>query len=244
MGSGHFLVAAVDRIEARFSNYLAKRSLPQVTGELNHLRQAAKEELGESSDFYPEFEDNALLRRLIARRCIYGVDINEVAVQLSRLALWIHTFVPGLPLSLLDRNLVHGNSLIGVGQISEIEEKIKEEGSSYSFFEASAADFVGDARDALTRLGRLADATNAELKAARKAWADADKATSPAKALCDVLTAARIEGTVIPFDFTHWGGRARIQYTEEKSTNMLLSPERNECSSFPGSFSGSVPERP
>ena len=178
MGSGHFLVAAVDRIEARFSSYLAKRHLPQVAQELDHLRKAALEALGDAADSYPDFEDNALLRRLIARRCIYGVDINEVAVQLARLAIWIHTFVPGLPLSLLDRNLVHGNSLVGVGRLAELEEKMQEE--DVPLFEASAADFVGDAGEALSRLGRLADATRAEVQQARKAWADADAATAPA----------------------------------------------------------------
>ena len=42
---------------------------------------------------------------MIARRCIYGVDLNAITVQLARLSIWIHTRV-GLPLSLLDYNLV------------------------------------------------------------------------------------------------------------------------------------------
>ena len=130
MGSAHFLVAAVDRIEAGFSRYLANRPLPQVALELDYLRKAAMDALGDASDSYPDFEDNALLRRLIARRCIYGVDINQVAVQLARLGIWIHTFVPGLPLSLLDRNLIHGNSLAGVGRLLELEDRVREEGAT------------------------------------------------------------------------------------------------------------------
>ena len=62
---------------------------------------------------------------MIARRCIYGVDINPITVQLARLSIWIHTFVPGLPLSLLDHNLVHGNSLIGVGSLNEIKRVLR-----------------------------------------------------------------------------------------------------------------------
>ena len=69
-----------------------------------------------------EIEDSQLLRRLIARRCIYGVDINETAVQLTRVGIWIHTFVPGLALSFLDHNFIQGNSLVGVGQIEEVKE--------------------------------------------------------------------------------------------------------------------------
>jgi hypothetical protein len=51
----------------------------------------------------------------VLKRCIYGVDLNEMAVELARLGLWLHSLVPGLPLSYLGANLVHGNSLVGVG---------------------------------------------------------------------------------------------------------------------------------
>jgi hypothetical protein len=119
MGSGHFLVAAVDRIEARFSAFAAENPMPEVALELNSLRTTAAGQLR----LPPEesgIDDGVLLRRQIARRCIYGVDINEIAVELARLAIWIHTFVPGLPLSFLNHGLIRGNSLTGVGTISEI----------------------------------------------------------------------------------------------------------------------------
>jgi hypothetical protein len=202
MGSGHFLVAAVDRIEARFSGYLAKRPLPRVSQELGHLRAAATEALGDAADSYEEFEDNALLRRLIARRCIYGVDINEVAVQLARLGIWIHTFVPGLPLSLLDRNLIHGNSLVGIGQLDEFDEVLKESGMA--LFQMDAKTFLSDASEALSRLGQIADATTAEVKQARKAWQEADAAIEPTRSLCDILTASRIESAEFPVLLTDW----------------------------------------
>jgi len=213
MGSGHFLVAAVDRIEARFSWYLAKRPLPLVSQELDHLRKAALEALAGAADSYPDFEDTALLRRLIARRCIYGVDINEVAVQLARLGIWIHTFVPGLPLSLLDRNLIHGNSLVGVGQLGEFNDELSKDQtgksgteafSASSLFQIDASTFLGDAEQALTRLGRIADATIEEVKQARKAWQEADAAVAPTRALCDILTASRIKGEPFPILLDDW----------------------------------------
>lgn len=202
MGSGHFLVTAVDRIEARLSGYLARRPLPVVAQELAHLRTTATEALGEAAQSYPDFEDTALLRRLIARRCIYGVDINEVAVQLARLALWIHTFVPGLPLSLLDRTLAHGNSLVGIARLEEFEEEA--EGGNMPLLNLDAGIFLGEARDALARLGRLAEATKAEVTAARRAWHEADAAIAPTRALCDILTASRIEGVEMPVLLTGW----------------------------------------
>ena len=66
-----------------------------------------------------EVDAVGLLRRQVARRCIYGLDINPMAVELARLALWIHTFVPGLPMSNLDHGLVNANSLTGIGTIDE-----------------------------------------------------------------------------------------------------------------------------
>ena len=90
MGSGHFLVAAVDRIERRFALWLEENPTPSITRELQYLRQAAKNALGELADTVI-IEDGQLLRRMIARRCIYGVDLNAITVQLARLSIWIHT---------------------------------------------------------------------------------------------------------------------------------------------------------
>ena len=104
MGSGHFLIAAIDRIEKRFSEFLATHSLPGVHRELANLRAAAIKELRRqlrveteteddqeqdeaeknkarkderSASTLPMIEDGQLLRRQIARRCIYGVDMNR-----------------------------------------------------------------------------------------------------------------------------------------------------------------------
>ncbi|MCA8836836.1 MAG: hypothetical protein K8963_03155, partial [Proteobacteria bacterium] len=96
MGSGHFLVAAIDCIQSAFAPWLAENPIPGVSRELESLRQAAMHKLADCADRII-IEDERLLRRMIARRCIYGVDINPLAVQLARLSIWIHTFVPGLP---------------------------------------------------------------------------------------------------------------------------------------------------
>lgn len=93
MGSGAFLVAAC--------RYLARR-----------LERALIDEgtwhAGEITS-----EDRVTLRRQIVQRCLYGVDINPVAVQLARLSLWLVALVRDKPLSFLDHHLVAGNSLVG-----------------------------------------------------------------------------------------------------------------------------------
>ena len=52
-------------------------------------------------------------RRTIAQRCLYGVDINPMAVQLGRLSLWLATLSADRPLTFLDHRLRAGNSLVG-----------------------------------------------------------------------------------------------------------------------------------
>jgi hypothetical protein len=120
MGAAHFLVGAVDRIEQALTRYLARRPLPGVRRELADLRAAALTSLGNLSE-QVVIEEAQLLRRMIARHCIYGVDVNPLAVTLARLALWMHSFVPGLPLSLLDYNLVEGDALTGIATASARE---------------------------------------------------------------------------------------------------------------------------
>jgi hypothetical protein len=129
MGSGHFLVAAIDRVEKRIADYLTLRALPGIRSQLAAMREAAERQLGADLS-HPEIEDGQLLRRLIARRCIYGVDVNPLAVELARLSIWIHTFVPGLPLTMLDHNLVPGNALVGIGTIDDIKQRFEAEGTS------------------------------------------------------------------------------------------------------------------
>lgn len=119
MGSGHFLVAAVDKIEALMRTFLTEHTVPGVTDELLRLANAGKNALGTDDVAKSEVDEVGLLRRQVARRCIYGLDINPMAVELARLGLWIHTFVPGLPMSNLDHGLVCANSLTGVGTIDE-----------------------------------------------------------------------------------------------------------------------------
>ena len=57
--------------------------------------------------------DRATLRRLVAERCLYGVDANPAAVQLARLSMWLTTLAADRPLTFLDHHLATGNSLVG-----------------------------------------------------------------------------------------------------------------------------------
>ena len=95
MGSGHFLVEATD--------YIAR--------EIIHAREIARQE-DEDSDAIAE-NDIHWARREVVRNCIYGVDLNPMAVELAKLSLWLKTVASNKPLSFLDHHLRCGNSLIG-----------------------------------------------------------------------------------------------------------------------------------
>jgi len=190
MGSGHFLIAAVDHIERALGGYLARRRLPEVVDELRRLRRAAHDALGDLAEGM-EIEDHQLLRRQIARRCVYGVDLNRIAVHLARLSLWIHTFVPGLPLSFLDRNIVCGNSLVGIATLDEVRDLLGVTGAA-GLFDHTAHALIGSAQGALERLGRLSDATAAEIDRAWEAFNEQKEALKPTARMFDILTASRL----------------------------------------------------
>ena len=221
-GSGHFLIGAIDRIEKRMAGYLAGRRLAGVGRKLATLRAAAAEALDDSAT--AEIEDGPLLRRQIARHCTYGVDLNALSVQLARLAVWIHTFVPGLPLSFLDRNLVRGNALVGVGTIDELRETIRKR--SLPLFAVDAERLLGAAKKPLRRLANLNDATLPDVAAAREADREAREALRDTEALFDAVTALPIsdDAGAAGFPFEEWespGAAARAHPAVDAARDAL-----------------------
>jgi type I restriction-modification system DNA methylase subunit len=100
MGSGHFLVAATDYI----AHYLVDLGL-----------SPGAEARGEA--------DLAYWRRRVAQSCVYGVDINPLAVELAKLSLWLTTAAKDRPLSFLDHHLRCGNALVGA-QVAAIDGEV------------------------------------------------------------------------------------------------------------------------
>ena len=237
MGSAHFLIGAIDRIEKGMADYLATRNLPGVRQELAGLRNAANESLGELAES-SVIEDGQLLRRLIARRCIYGVDASALSVQLARLAIWIHTFVPGLPLSLLDRTLVLGNSLVGVGTVNEVRDAFAE--AKGTLFEVDADKLLGVAAEPLNRLANINDATLNDIAQAREAMRDVRDSTHEAGALCDLITARTIseDKRVVGFAFEDW---ERLSGTPYRST-AIAAAKRDLAALQPNHFPVAFPE--
>jgi hypothetical protein len=86
-GSGHFLLAAARRLAVHVARYQAKG-----TPSAEQYRHAVRE---------------------VVSRCVYGVDLNPMAVELCRVSLWMEAVEPGRPLSFLDSHVQRGNALLG-----------------------------------------------------------------------------------------------------------------------------------
>lgn len=220
VGSGHFLVTAVDAIEAGMRAFLTEHALPAVTEELQRLAAAAERALGDDETAKQEIEPIRLLRRQIARRCIYGVDINPMAVELARLALWIHTFVPGLPMSTLDHNLVCANSLTGIGTIGEALDVLipHRKPTDRSLFDDAIEHSLEEAGGLLREVAKASEADKAEVQQGTELLRRAEVSAAPAKAIFDVAVAARI-GRVDAHNF----------YTVDDITAAATLPEVREA---------------
>jgi hypothetical protein len=122
MGSGSFLISSVryltntllaslyhyDRVDKRPGEWITRLAdgLPALQVSDETMPIPGKHEDAES-------RLKARLRRYIVERCIYGVDIDEMAVELGRMALWIETMDRELPFGFLDHKIKAGNSLVG-----------------------------------------------------------------------------------------------------------------------------------
>lgn len=192
MGSGHFLTSAIDHIEQRMAAFLAEdgNAIPGVTAELQKLERAAIDALGPDA---PEPERSSLLRRQIARRCIYGLDINPIAVELARVSIWIHTFVRGLPMSSLDHNLVCANSLTGIGSIDEVLDVVVDGRDGHpSFYDSEFISLFEKSKQTLADAALLAEATKEESRKASRAAKKALIEAAEAKFICDAAVIMRI----------------------------------------------------
>ena len=115
MGSGHFLVEAVDRITDKLLQFLNAFPVNPVSFALERTRSSILESLSTQgvTVLRDKLTDINLLKRHVLKRCIYGVDLNPMAVELAKVSLWLDAFTLGAPLSFLDHHLRCGNSLVG-----------------------------------------------------------------------------------------------------------------------------------
>src|SRR5207248_9485473 len=90
-------------------------------------------------------------QRLIADRCLYGVDINPMAVEMAKLSLWLITLQKDRPFTFLDHALKCGDSLLGVTKIEQVEDFTLRDGPVQSLFASAGLREVVDGAAAKRR---------------------------------------------------------------------------------------------
>ncbi len=118
MGSGAFLVQAcrwlADRLVEAWARSEADGHTVGIDGRVGEAG-ATVEPLPRDNE-----ERTIVARRLVAERCLYGVDLNPLAVELAKLSLWLTTLAKGRPFGFLDHNLRQGDSLLGIHRLDQL----------------------------------------------------------------------------------------------------------------------------
>ena len=200
MGSGHFLVTAVDFL----SDYIAEliEYVPVVPDWLNGnyvsplvkrvetIRSEIIRRAKESDWVLDEtlLTDQAIIRRMVLKRCIYGVDKNPLTVELAKVSLWLHSFTVGAPLSFLDHHLRCGDSLIGLS-VSEALRDLRELGGG--LFASSAVAGAEQATDSMQRIEERSDADIAEVRESAVLFDGVEDTTADLRGLLDFLCGYR-----------------------------------------------------
>ena len=199
MGSGHFLVTAVDFL----SDYIAELveyvpAVPEwLDGEyespLVRRVEAIREDIlrrASESDWVIDeslLTDQAIIRRMVLKRCIYGVDKNPLTVELAKVSLWLHSFTVGAPLSFLDHHLRCGDSLIGMRVQGSIEELRRLSG----LFASSAIQHAENATAGMQRIEEMSDADVAEVRESAALFRGVEHTTATLRGLLDFLRGLR-----------------------------------------------------
>lgn len=189
MGSGHFLVEAVDFITDKTLDFLSAFPTNPVFAYLGRMRMTILQEMEQKGITIDEkkLTDVNLLKRHVLKRCIYGVDLNPMAVELAKVSLWLDCFTLGAPLSFLDHHLRCGNSLIGA-TVHEVEEALAEgSGTQFGLFETRFPGLLS-AVDAMRQVGDLSDITDSQIGESRAQYRKAEGLLAPLQRWLDVYT--------------------------------------------------------
>ena len=188
MGSGHFLVETVDYIIDKTLDFLNAFPWNPVIAHLSRMRETILQEMDEQGiTIDPKrLTDVNLLKRHVLKRCIYGVDINPMAVELAKVSLWLDCFTLGAPLSFLDHHLRCGNSLIGV----TVEEVDKIRAAKGQLLLSASTDWQGllQAIQGMIEVGGLPDVTSAQVARSRSTYKSALSNLENFKKILDVHT--------------------------------------------------------
>ena len=184
MGSGHFLVSLVDYLADRVITAMAEAEAAEdgyvspLTDRINTIRSRIESNAAERGWTIDaeQLDDRHMVRRMVLKRCVYGVDKNPMAVELAKVSLWLHTFTVGAPLSFLDHHLRCGDSLFGFWVSQGIDRAM--EGESALYLTPMVRQAI-EATAGMQEIEALTDAEIAEAHRSAEIFDTVHKSTAP-----------------------------------------------------------------
>ena len=138
----------------------------------------------------------AIARRIIADRCLYGVDINPMAVEMAKLSLWLITLDAKRPFTFLDHAFKCGDSLLGLSTFKQLESfSLRPEGGKQiAFSTMNLWRHVDEAKKKREALEAMPSDTPEQITCKIALYAEAEEAVAKLKAVADVLLALELKG--------------------------------------------------
>ena len=194
MGSGHFLVSLVDYLTDQVITAMAEAEalvpwghyISPLNDRIEVIRNTIlgnAERRGWTVD-PAQLDDRHIIRRMVLKRCIYGVDKNLMAVELAKVSLWLYTFTVGAPLSFLDHHLRCGDSLFGLWVQSGLDKTAIFDASLYLHEPMTRA---LRAASSMQIIEGLTDAEIAEAHRSADVFAEVQQMTAPLDAMLCLL---------------------------------------------------------
>ena len=201
MGSGHFLVDALDYLTGEIDRLAGLGAevagwLPDdnpyvspVESRTANIRQEIRRQAAENGWEVnaDTLTDRAIIRRMALKRCIYGVDLNPLAVELAKTSLWLHSFTVGAPLTFLDHHLRCGDSLVG-GWLAQTAEDIQ--AASGAFANYAFAGMTAAARG-IHAIEQIDDADISEVKESAALFQAMQQTVAPVRRMLNFFSGLR-----------------------------------------------------
>ncbi len=201
MGSGHFLVSLVDYLADQILECMADSTArvhwadaaePYVSPLARRIADIRERILASSQAHGwtvdpAQLDDRHIVRRMILKRVIFGVDKNPMAVELAKVALWLHTFTVGAPLSFLDHHLHAGDALYGE-RIDRVLDELRAFGA---LFQKNELARIAVATASMNQIADLTDVDIAEVDQSRHLFEQIDAELAPLRKLLDFWQALR-----------------------------------------------------
>lgn len=200
MGSGHFLVSLVDWLSDRVLEAMAEATaavsfavyVSPLAARIEAIRVKILAEA--KAHGWPisesQLDDRHIVRRMVLKRVVYGIDKNPMAVELAKVALWLHSFTVGAPLSFLDHHLRCGDSVLGAWARPTLD-ALRARGA---LFNAGVITRVEQVASLMAEIEETTDNDIAEVAQSKSKFGAVEEVTGPVSAFFSLIIAEKLMG--------------------------------------------------